>query len=104
MERLFLPSPGEGPGEAAREAGGFEMRFAGRHPEAPGGHVTARVRGRRDPGYGATSRMIGEAALCLVEDAGDPEVGGGFWTPASAIGLRLVERLAEHADVTFEVA
>jgi short subunit dehydrogenase-like uncharacterized protein len=104
MERLFLPSTGEGPGEAAREAGGFEMRFAGRHPEAPGGHVTARVRGRRDPGYGATSRMIGEAALCLVEDAGDPEVGGGFWTPASAIGLRLVERLAEHADVTFEVA
>ena len=103
LERLVLPSPGQGPGEQARESGGFSMRIAGRHPEAPGGHLTVQVVGRRDPGYGATSRMVGEAALCLLEDAGDPAVGGGFWTPASALGKRLVERLARHADVTFEV-
>ncbi|MEJ2515600.1 MAG: saccharopine dehydrogenase NADP-binding domain-containing protein [Gammaproteobacteria bacterium] len=103
LERLFLPSPGEGPDEKAREAGGFSLRFIGRHPEAAGGHLAARVEGRRDPGYGATSRMIGEAALCLLEDADDPAVGGGFWTPASALGARLLPRLEKHADVRFVV-
>lgn len=103
MKWLFLPSPGQGPAEEAREAGGFRMQVVGRHPIAEGGRVTVRVEGRRDPGYGATSRIIGEAALCLVEDADDPSVGGGFWTPASALGLRLADRLARHADVTFEV-
>ncbi len=103
LERLFLPAPGEGPDEKAREAGGFSLQFVGRHPEAAGGHLAARVEGQRDPGYGATSRMLGEAALCLLEDAEDPAVGGGFWTPASALGMRLVPRLEQHADVRFVV-
>jgi short subunit dehydrogenase-like uncharacterized protein len=101
MNRLFLPQPGEGPGEAAREAGGFEMRLVGRHPTAPGRSLQARVTGRRDPGYGATARMLGEAAICLALDAARLPVGGGSWTPATAFGELLIERLAKGADVEF---
>ena len=56
--------------------------------------------GKRDPGYGATSRMLAQAGLSLAQD--NLEVGGGIWTPASAFGEALVERLAQ-VDVHFEV-
>lgn len=99
MNRLLLPQPGEGPDEAAREAGHFELRLIGRHPAAPGRRLVARVTGRRDPGYGATARMLGEAAICLALD--DLPVAGGSWTPATAFGDLLLERLPAHADVRF---
>ena len=103
MNKLFLPQPGEGPDEAAREAGGFEMLLVGRHPAAPRRHVQARVRGRRDPGYGATARMLGEAAMCLALESGELPVAGGSWTPATAFGERLFTRLERHADVRFAI-
>jgi short subunit dehydrogenase-like uncharacterized protein len=103
MNRLFLPQPGQGPNEAAREAGGFEMLLIGRHPAASERHISARVTGRRDPGYGATARMLGEAALCLALDGDKLPVAGGSWTPATAFGALLIERLAEGADVRFTI-
>jgi len=103
MNRMFLPQPGEGPNEAAREAGGFEMLLIGRHPSAAQKHISARVTGRRDPGYGATARMLGEAAICLALDGDKLPVAGGSWTPATAFGELLIERLAEGADVRFTV-
>jgi short subunit dehydrogenase-like uncharacterized protein len=103
MNRLFLPQPGQGPGEAAREAGGFEMLLIGRHATAPQRHLQARVIGRRDPGYGATARMLAEAAMCLALDGDRLPVGGGSWTPATAFGELLIERLANHADVRFSI-
>ena len=56
--------------------------------------------GKRDPGYGATSRMLAQAGLCLAQD--DLAVEGGIWTPASALGDALIKRLAQ-VDVHFEV-
>ena len=53
----------------------------------------------RDPGYGSTAKMISEAVICLSETARD-KVGGGFWTPASAMGQRLIARLVENAGLT----
>jgi short subunit dehydrogenase-like uncharacterized protein len=103
MNRMLLPQPGEGPDEAAREAGGFEMLLIGRHPAASQRHLSARVTGRRDPGYGATARMLGEAAVCLALDGDELPVAGGSWTPASAFGELLIERLAEGADVRFAI-
>ena len=103
MNKLFLPQPGQGPDEAAREAGGFEMLLVGRHPAAPRRHLQARVIGRRDPGYGATARMLGEAAMCLALDGADLPVGGGSWTPATAFGAHLIGRLERHADIRFTV-
>lgn len=100
VERL-LPSSGTGPGEGARERGFFTIEIIAEHPTGPGAEVRVEVVGDRDPGYGATSRMIGEAALVLAH--GESEVGGGIWTPASALGDALRTRLEQHAGVTFTV-
>ena len=59
------------------------------------------VTGDRDPGYGSTSKMLAEAAVCLARD--DLECGGGFWTPASAMGRILIERLEESAGLSFNL-
>jgi len=55
----------------------------------------------RDPGYGATARMLGEAAVCLATGDVDSPLDGGVLTPASGIGLPLAERLR---DVGFTVS
>jgi short subunit dehydrogenase-like uncharacterized protein len=69
---------------------------------APDGRqVRAVVRGDRDPGYGSTSKMISECAICLLRDT--PDVAAGIWTPGAAMGHRLIKRLVEHAGLTFEV-
>jgi len=101
MNRLLLPAPGEGPDEEEREAGGFEMRLVGRHPEAPTRRLEARVIGKRDPGYGATARMLGEAAMCLALEDHRLPPGGGSLTPATAFGDVLTKRLERGADVRF---
>ena len=94
-----LPKPGDGPGPEAQLAGFFDLRFRGTTASNKTGH--ARVTGDRDPGYGATARMLGETAVALVDLPRD-ERGGGFWTPASALGDRLLERLEAHAGMRFE--
>ena len=76
------------------------MRFG----EMPDGTILkARVTGQGDPAIESTSRMLAEAALCLAEDADRIDVGGGFWTPASALGPLLRARISEHAGLTFEL-
>jgi short subunit dehydrogenase-like uncharacterized protein len=96
----FLPGPGEGPSPAEQEAGLWDMHFIGH--TADGQVLRTRVHGDRDPGYGSTAKMLGEAALCLALDTPRNAHPGGFWTPASLFGMRLVERLQAHAGVRFE--
>ena len=100
MER-FLPEPGEGPNREAREKGFFEMFLHAAHPEDPTKDLRARVTGDMDPGYGSTSKMLAEAAVCLAKDP--LEVGGGIWTPASAMGAALLARLRANAGLTFDL-
>jgi short subunit dehydrogenase-like uncharacterized protein len=89
------PKPGEGPSKEERENGFYDLLFVG---EGLGERIDAVVTGDRDPGYGSTSRMISEAALCLVHDvAGD----GGIWTPGALMGDALRTRLVERAGLTF---
>ena len=90
------PKPGEGPSKAERDAGHYDILFAGLMPD--GERIDAVVTGDRDPGYGSTSRMIAEAALCLVEDVAG---NGGIWTPGALMGPELRERLKAHAGLTF---
>ena len=47
--------------------------------------------------------MLVESALCLAEDADEMPVDGGSWTPASAMGDLLLERLTTHAGMTFDL-
>ena len=97
-----LPGPGEGPSKEKRDKGFFVVRLLGIGEGANGSapRLVETVRGQADPGYGETAKMISEAALCLAKD--DLRVGGGVLTPASAMGMRLVERL-RHAGMTFAV-
>lgn len=90
------PKPGEGPSKEERDAGHYDLLFAGLMPD--GTRIDAVVTGDRDPGYGSTSKMIAEAALCLVRDVdGD----GGVWTPGALMGPELRERLRAKAGLTF---
>ncbi len=95
-----LPDPGAGPGTGEQEAGYFDFRFFGTTPD--GRSIATKVTGDRDPGYGSSARMLGEAACALLEVDRD-RVGGGFWTPATAFGESLIARLEDHAGLTFEV-
>lgn len=100
LQRLVLPAPGEGPSPEQQRRGHWELRFFG---EGPGdARLVLKVSGDRDPGYGSTGRMFGEAAIALAHDRGRGRRPGGFWTPATAIGDRLVERLVANAGVRFE--
>lgn len=94
-----LPAPGEGPDAATREAGFWKLRFLAEHPDRPEARVALDASGDRDPGYGSTSKMLGEAALCLARDPLDSEPG--FLTPAAAMGDALIARLEAHAGVDF---
>ncbi|MCO5109288.1 MAG: saccharopine dehydrogenase NADP-binding domain-containing protein [Burkholderiaceae bacterium] len=92
------PQPGEGPSRAEREAGFYDVLFLG---EAAAGHrLRVAVTGDRDPGYGSTSKMITEAAACLLENRATP---GGIWTTAPALGQALIGRLQANAGLTFTV-
>ena len=101
LMKRFLPKPGEGPSRETIEKGFFEIELLGKHPSDPTKNMRAKVRGDRDPGYGSTAKMLAECAVCLAQDK--LEVGGGFWTPASAMGDQLIERLPGNAGVTFDL-
>jgi short subunit dehydrogenase-like uncharacterized protein len=97
---MILPEPGEGPSPDAQETGFFDVRLYGSTDD---GHtIVTKVTGDRDPGYGSTAKMLAEAALALLDVPGST-TPGGFWTPATAFGDVLIERLIRHAGMTFDV-
>ncbi len=98
MQR-WLPGPGEGPSREAQSAGMFELRLIG---TVRGADIRVKVRGEKDPGYGATAIMLGESAVCLAKDRRETLKTKGILTPAAAMGMVLVERL-RRAGMTFEV-
>ena len=108
IRRFALPQPGQGPNQQQRESGRYEVIFSGETHS--GQHLQATVRGDRDPGYGSTSKLITEAALCLAREVGQTsatadqaQTPGGVWTPGAAMGLRLVRRLHTRAGLTFSI-
>ncbi len=98
LQRWVLPKPGEGPTAQQRESGQFEIVFVGQAQS-----LRAVVTGDRDPGYGSTARMLAQSALCLLHEADRSVTAGGVWTPGAAMGMLLVQRLREHAGLTFEI-
>ncbi len=93
---LGIKDPGEGPTPEQRAKAWFRVRFVG----AGGGkRVVTEVSGG-DPGYGETSKMLAECALCL---ANDPlPASAGHVTTAVAMGDVLIERL-QRAGIRFTV-
>lgn len=89
--------PGDGPSREERENGMFDVLFVGSNDR--GDSLAASVKGTMDPGYGTTSRMISETAICLARH---PDVaGGGIWTPGAALQELLIKRLEENAGMSF---
>ncbi|MDG1943677.1 MAG: saccharopine dehydrogenase NADP-binding domain-containing protein [Halioglobus sp.] len=101
LAQRFLPKPGDGPSLEQREAGHYEVFFRGIDSSDRGRDTTVKVSGDLDPGYGSTSKMLGEAAVCLAKD--ELTVGGGFWTPASALAEHYLDRLTGKAGLQFEI-
>jgi short subunit dehydrogenase-like uncharacterized protein len=93
------PAPGEGPSKKSRENGNYDVLFCADLTD--GSSLHASVSGDMDPGYGSTSKMIAESALCLVNDCA--ELGGGIYTPAPAMGEKLITRLQANAGLTFKI-
>ncbi len=91
--------PGEGPSKEERENGFYDVLMVGEHSD--GRSVRISVKGDRDPGYGSTSKMIAESAMCLVKN---PQLAsGGIWTTAPAMGAELIDRLQANAGLTFTI-
>ena len=88
--------PGDGPSREEREKGHYKLLFVAE--DETHGRLALAVSADLDPGYGSTSRMIGEAAICLAKEA---EQRPGIWTPAALMGGMLVDRLQEHAGLVF---
>lgn len=97
----IVPAPGTGPSAELRARGFFDLRFIGE--TASGQKLVARVTGDMDPGYGSTSKMLGQAGASMALDFSNADKPGGFWTPATMFGERLLERLQAHAGLTFEL-
>jgi len=93
------PKPGEGPSKEERDNGFYDVLFIGEHEN--GKTFSASVAAFLDPGYGSTSRMISESAICLSQMK--ETIGGGFYTSAPAMGESLIERLQEKAGLVFKI-
>lgn len=91
--------PGEGPSEDERENGFYDVLFVGSNDQ--GDTIRVGVKGDKDPGYGSTSKMIAESAICLAKNL--ELATGGIWTPAAAMATPLIERLEANAGLTFTV-
>ena len=91
------PKPGEGPSKEERDAGFYDLLFIGEMPD--GRSLRLGVKGKYDPGYGSTSRMLAETGIALLAS----DKPGGIGTPGALLGEALVRRLQEHADIRFAV-
>ena len=92
-----LPKPGQGPDKKNREQGFYNLRFYIKLEDES--NAFAKVIGDMDPGYGSTSKMIGETAVCLAKDI--LPSSSGVLTPSIAMGDAILSRLQKNAGLTF---
>ncbi|MEL6399370.1 MAG: saccharopine dehydrogenase NADP-binding domain-containing protein [Cyanobacteria bacterium J06607_6] len=100
LETFALPASGAGPTAAEQAQGFYELQFVG--TTDTGDKIRVQVTGDRDPGYGSTAKILGQAALCLAQDI-PPSERGGFWTPATLLSEALIKRLESFAGLAFTV-
>lgn len=91
------PKPGEGPTKEERENGYYDALFLGEMPD--GRTIRYGVKGRYDPGYGSTCRMLAETGITLLSC----DAAGAVATPGALLGEALVNRLQAEAEISFAV-
>lgn len=101
LATTLIPAPGEGPSPEEQAQGFYDLRFLG--TTDAGQTIRTKVTGDRDPGYGSTAKILGQAGICLALDIPKSAKAGGFWTPAALFGETLIPRLVNQAGLTFEV-
>ncbi|MGQ7830626.1 saccharopine dehydrogenase family protein [Altererythrobacter sp. Z27] len=89
------PKPGEGPTKDERENGYYDIAFLAEMPD--GQSLIYGVKGKYDPGYGSTSRMLAETGIALLSC----DKPGGVGTPGYFLGESLVDRLQQNAEISF---
>lgn len=89
LERV-APKPGTGPSEKARELGFYRIETY--TTTTTGARFVARMEQRGDPGYKATSVLLGECGLALALDRDKLSDLHGVLTPAAAMGDALLAR------------
>ena len=99
LQRFVLSKPGDGPDRELQQQGFFNLMQIGVLQD--GTVLRSRITGDQDPGYGSTSKMLGECAVCLAKD--DLDAGGGVWTPAAVMARPFIKRLRDNAGLTFEL-
>jgi len=100
LAKFVLPKPGQGPNKDQRDKGSFEIVF---HGNDTAHTMIASVKGFQDPGYGCTSQMIAQSAMCLLESFPKEKLVGGVYTPGAAMGSTLIDRLHGLGILRFEM-
>jgi len=100
VERI-APAPGSGPSERAREQGHY--KFETYTTTTTGARYRATMSQKGDPGYKATSVLLGESGLTLALDRDRLSDLRGVLTPATAMGDALMARFP-GAGVLLETA
>ena len=98
MVDYILPKSGEGPSKKARENGYYNLRFYSYTNKKT---YLGKVIGDMDPGYGSTSKMLAESAICLALDKSSEIYG--ILTPSVALGDALLKRLKNNAGLKFSI-
>lgn len=99
LDRL-VPKPGTGPSATARERGYYRIETY--TTTTTGARYVARMEQRGDPGYKATSVLLGECGLALALDRDKLSDLCGVLTPAAAMGAALLARFPA-AGVSLQV-
>lgn len=92
-----VPNPGEGPSREEQNNGFYDILFIG--IDRNGGRVRTSVFGKKDPGYGSTSMILAETAVCLLQNRAMTRPGISL--PGAELGQTLIEHLQAHAGLTF---
>ena len=86
------PQSGEGPPGWLIKEGAFAVEVTA--TASNGAEAVALVKGKGDPGYGATAKMLAETGLCLsLDQHHEWRTKGGVLTPWTGLGELLVSRL-----------
>ena len=100
VERL-APKPGTGPSDEVRERGYYRVETY--TTTTTGARYVATMSQSGDPGYKATSVMLGESGLALALDRDKLPERYGVLTPAAAMGDALLARFPA-AGITLDSA
>ncbi len=100
VERV-VPKPGTGPSESVRERGFYKAETY--TTTTTGARYVARIAQSGDPGYKATSVLLGESGLALALDRDRLSDLRGVLTPAAAMGDALLARFPA-AGVSLETS